>query len=494
MMILEIVTSVFLASLLWYFVRTYLERRSMPPGPFPYPLIGNLPQLGSSSDPFKKFRQKYGDIVTVTLMETTVIVNTASLAREARIDNKDVVVGISREAAYPMNIIVGSNDVVFTDYGTPYLFRKRVFKAAMHVFGAGINKAEERGGHAVKCTLEKIECLNGKPFSPKELIASAIMIQLWQWLTSQKVSFDDPVLKLLLEYGEICAQTNFVHAYFYQKIPFHSYLPTEFNRNIKRATYIKSTIYHPLFQSHMETYTPGVIRDMTDSFINAYKKEMAKETSKDIGSINDIPDLMVDVSIAGSDTTSSSMAWFILYMVLYPDIQEKIHDELDRVIAEEDLPRWQDVKNMPYLQATICEVMRRSTPVPATGSNAIRDITLGGFHVPKGTPVLFDLTQIHYDEREWPQPEEFKPERFLDDDGNFVGWNKFNSFLPFGLGRRECGGIAFAKIMLFTFAATLLHRLRFELPEGAEKPNEEPCRVLLVSSPKDFKVVARKRC
>ncbi len=235
-------------------------------------MIGNIPQLdSSSSDPFKKFRQKYGDIFTVTFTETTVILNTASLAREARIDNKDVVVGISREAVYPMNIIVGSNDVVFADYGTPYLFRKRVFKAAMHVFGAGINKAEERGGHAVKCTLEKIECLNGNPFSPKELVASAIMIQLWQWLTSQKVSFDHPVLKLLPEHGEICAQTNFLDSYFYQRIPFHSYLPTQFNRNIERATYIKSTLFHPLFQSHMETYTPGVIRDMTDSFISAYK-------------------------------------------------------------------------------------------------------------------------------------------------------------------------------------------------------------------------------
>ena len=83
-MILEIVTSLFLASLLWYFVRTYLERRSMPPGPFPYPLIGNIPQLdSSSSDPLKKFRQKYGDIFTVTLTETTVMLNSASLAREA---------------------------------------------------------------------------------------------------------------------------------------------------------------------------------------------------------------------------------------------------------------------------------------------------------------------------------------------------------------------------------------------------------------------------
>jgi hypothetical protein len=494
MMIVEIVTTLLFAWFVWFFVTTYVRRRSMPPGPFPFPLVGNIPQLDLSfTKPFKKFRQEYGDIFTLTLTEETVMVSTASLAREARLDNKDAVVGVSRESVYPFNIMVGSNDVVFSDYGTPYLFRKRVFKLAMHVFGAGINNVEERGSHAVKCTLEKIESLEGQPFSPKEIIASAILIQLWQWLTSQELSFDDPKLKLLLEYGEIMSKQDLGKSYIFQKIPFHSYLPTEFNRKVKRATDIKFMIYPPSFQFHMETYTPGVIRDMTDSFISAYEKEIAKETGKNIGSINDISELMLDVTLAGSDTTSSSMAWFILYMVLYPNVQEKIHDELDRVIGKEDLPRWQDVKNMPYLQATICEVMRKSSPVPVTGSNALRDVTLGGYHIPKGTLVILHLSQIHHDEREWLQPEEFKPERFLDVEGNFVGWNKFTSFLPFGLGRRECGGIAFAKIMLFTFASALLHRLRFELPEGAEKPNQEPLVTELVSSPRDFKVVAKKR-
>ena len=493
-MIVEILTTLFLASFVWFYVTTYLKRRSMPPGPFPYPFIGNIAQLDrSSTNPLKRFRQKYGDIFTLDLTERTVIVNTALLAREARLGNKDAVVGLLPQSVYPLDIILGSNDVVFSDYGAPFLFRKRVFKSAMHVFGAGANKAEERGSHSVKCTLKKIECMKGQPFSPKEVIASAILIQLWQWLTSQEVSLDDPIIKILLEYGDIAAKQSFLVSYIYQKIPFHSYLPTEFNRKIKRAADIKSSLFPPLFQSHMETYTPGIIRDMTDSFISAYKKEMAKETSKNIGSINDIPALMLDVTIAGSDTTSSSMAWFILYMVLYPNIQEKLHDELDRVIGKHDLPRWQDVNNMPYLQATICEVMRKSTPVAATGSNTVRDITVGGYHVPKGTFVFLDLKQIHHDEREWLQPEEFKPERFLDAEGNFVGWNKFSSFLPFGLGRRECGGIAFAKIMLFTFASTLLQRLRFELPEGAEKPNQAPDLVQLISSPRDFKVVAKKR-
>ena len=492
-MIVEVLTTLFLVWIVWYFVTTYFERRSMPPGPFPYPLIGNLPHLSPEfNKPFGNLREKYGDIFTIDLMTRTVVLNTASLAREARLGrNKDEVVGLSAETVYPLDIIL-CDDVVFADYGTPYLFRKRVFKSAMHVFGEGINQVEERGGYAVKSTLKKIDSLKGHPFSPKEVTASAILMQLWDWLTSERLTFEHPKIELLLELGALIAKQSTTRSFFHM-VPFHSYLPTEFNRNIKRAKDLISSLIPPVFQSHLESYTPGVICDMTDSFISAYKKEIAKESGKDIGCINDIQGLMLDVIFAGSDTTSSSLAWFLLCMVSYPEIQKKIHDELDQTIDIDELPRWQDVQNMPYLQATICEVMRWCTPVPLTVANVLRDITLGSYYIPKRTPVFFNLTRIHCDENEWVQPEEFRPERFLDDEGKFVGWTKHNAFLPFGLGRRECGGITFAKIMLFIFAATLLHRHSFELPEGAEKPNRESGSLGIVSSPTDFKVVARKR-
>ena len=395
-MILEI----FLVWFIWYLVTTYIERRSMPPGPFPLPLIGSMPAVLSSAKPLNKLKQKYGDIFTLDLLEKTVVVNAASLAREAKVSNKDDVAGRSTTSVYPMNVIFGRNDVGFSEYGTPYLFRKRVFKLAMHVFGSGIDKAEERGSHAVNFTLEKIKSLQDRPFSSKKLIASAIIIQLWQWLTSQQISFEDPTINLILECNEIVAKQSSTERYIYQQIPLNSYLPTKFNQNIKRAKYIKTTIYPPVFKSHMETYTPGVIRDMTDSFISAYKKEMAKETAKDIGSMDGIQNLMLDFVFGGSDSASSTMAWFLLHMVLYPKVQEKIHEELDRAVGENVSPRLQDVKNMPYLQATICEVMRRSSIVQVTSSSAIRDTTIGGFHIPKGTLVVLDLWEINHDGRE----------------------------------------------------------------------------------------------
>jgi cytochrome P450 len=493
-MFAEIATSLFVVWLAWYILTTYLVRRALPPGPFPFPWIGNLPVLLTNPiKPLRKLRQKYGDIFTMTFVTgNTVVLNTATLVREARLTRKDDVLGLLSESVYPVDIIIGPNDLVYADYGTVYLFRRKVFMSAMHVFGTGIEQAEGHVGHAVRSVLDKIESLKGQPFSPKDLAASAILVQLWEWLTSKKVPFDDPTIKSLFQFRDILIKQSWQSS-LYELLPFQSYLPTEFNRNIKRAQNIKDMIFPPEFQAHLDTYTPGVIRDMTDSFINAYEKEIAKESGKDIGSINDIPGLMLDVALAGSDTTSATVAWFILYMVLHPDIQEKIHAELDNVVGSDRLPRWQDAKSMHYLQATLCEVLRRSSPVPVARANTVRDVKLGGYQIPKGTLVIFNISEIHLDEREWSEPGKFKPERFLGADGKFVGWTAFHGFMPFSVGRRYCAGMAFAKMMMFTFTATLLHQFRIELPDGASKPSTEPPGIQIISCPKDFQVVAKKR-
>jgi cytochrome P450 len=127
------------------------------------------------------------------------------------------------------------------------------------------------------------------------------------------------------------------------------------------------------------------------------------------------------------------------------------------------------------------------------GTNAIRDTTIAGYHIPKGTFVCLNLPKVHEDNREWPEPEKFKPERFLEEDGKFVGWNKLRGFMPFGIGRRECPGQTLAKIMMFSFASILLHRYKIELPEGAEIPTTKVSTPQLVTKPNDFLVVAKPR-
>ena len=100
---------------------------------------------------------------------------------------------------------------------------------------------------------------------------------------------------------------------------------------------------------------------------------------------------MMNVVVVGSETTSTWLTWFFLYMFLYRKVQSKIHEELDEVVARDRLPNRKDAENLPYLQATLCEVGRISHLTTLVPSNTIRDITIGGYHIPKGTLVGLNL-------------------------------------------------------------------------------------------------------
>jgi cytochrome P450 len=494
-MIAEVGLSLFLVWFVRYLIITYLKRRNMPPGPFPYPFIGNAPQMMCDPVfPFAKLAEKFGDIYTLTFPSgDAIVLNSVSLIRDARLGRKDDLSGKQRESVYPQNLIFSERGFIAADFSPAYLFRKRVFVSALHLFGSGVEHASKQARKAVDLAIEEIDSKQGLPISPKNLFATSISAQVWVWLTSSEVSLNDQVIKDIIELGDIMGQTA-LFATLYQLLPMLVYLPTRFSRRLKRAQQLKKRICPPEFKAHKETFMPGVIRDITDSLISAYEKEIAKETSKDIGSIEDIPGIMLDIILAGMETTSSSMSWFMLYMILNPDMQEIIQKEIDLAVGGDRTPCWNDAENMPYLQAVLCEVQRAVSLVVLAPTTTRQDVTIAGYHIPKGTAVLANLNKAHHDEREWPEPEKFKPERFLDSGGKFVGWSKIQRFIPFGLGRRECAGQSLAKIMMVTFAANLLQRYKFESPEGAEIPTTEVIEPHLVMRPQDFEVVAKERC
>jgi cytochrome P450 len=492
-MLFEIAISLVLAWFIWS-MATCMEKRKMPPGPFPLPFVGNTVQM--LSDPhnaFKKLAKKYGDIFTFYRPAGAVVVlNNASLIREARVGRKDDLSGRNPEHMYPFGEIFGFNDLSISDYSPAYIFRRRVFKSAMHVFGSGIEDSVDRARHAVDIAIEEIDLNPEKPFCPKNILDNAILAQLWGWLSSKNEPVNGRTITSLREYLDIATELALQSPLFHL-FPFLRFFPTKFSRNIKRAQEITRAFIIPEFRAHQKTYTPDIVRDLTDAFISAYEKEIAKDTGKDIGTSEDIPSLMMDVLFGGADTTSTSLTWFILYVALHEDVQRKIHEEIDAVIGAARLPNLRDAHDMPYLQSTLCEVQRISGILPFSGSNAMHDITIDGYHIPKGTFVMINLKQAHQDEREWPEPSEFKPERFLDSNGRFVGWNKLNGFIPFGLGRRDCAGSPLAKIMMFIFASTLLHRYKIELPQDSEKPSTESPFISAVVRPKNFKVIAKQR-
>lgn len=169
---------------------------------------------------------------------------------------------------------------------------------------------------------------------------------------------------------------------------------------------------------------------------------------------------------AGTETTSNTLRWAMLYMAKYPDIQDKVHAEIDHIIGQSRQPSMDDRINMPYTYAVIHEIQRFGNIVPFTPPRvASKDTTVAGYLIPKGVMILPMLKPILDDKNEYATPDQFNPGHFLDQNENFV---KRDNFIPFSIGKRMCPGEQLARMELFLFFTSLLQRFTFQPPDGCQ--------------------------
>jgi len=175
----------------------------------------------------------------------------------------------------------------------------------------------------------------------------------------------------------------------------------------------------------------------------------------------------------------------------YPEIQEKLHAEIMDVFGDENV-RLEKRKSCHYLEATLTEVLRHASVAPVFIHKTTCDTKLSGYCIPKDTSVLLNYYAINNDDRQWDNPRQFNPERFIDSEGKFTGTIKM-SYMPFGAGRRSCSGEALAKTELFLFSAILIKTFKFETPRRFAPPDITDGRLGITFAPKAYKVVAMKR-
>nr|UPI41566.1 CYP3 [Erythropodium caribaeorum] len=493
-MFLEVCLSLTVVWFLWYMMTTYHSRRLTPPGPFPLPLIGNTHLIGSNP-PFTmdKLWETYGDVYQVKFpVGTFVIVNSFEAAREALITRKDDFAGRPIDLMYPVDIITEGKSVASADFGLKLMFRKKITKSAIRVFGDNVHVVQGRMTNAVKELLSEIEALDENPFSVKSYISSAITTQLWEWISSRQYRHGNKTLRSLVEFQEKMIYLMRQGSYF-QMLPFMKFLPTKFMRTLQEVLEMRETIFGAELEEHRRTYTTGVTRDIIDSMIASYEIEKAKTTDKDVGTVEDIKFLLLDAVVAGADTSITVVSWFILHMILDKDLQTRLQNELDDVVGRDRLPCWGDVKNLHYLQATVCEVMRHTGFLPWMPHRTIRDTSIKGYHVPKHTSVFINFYRVHRDPQEFCEPMLFDPGRFVNSDGTFKGWTAVSAFLPFGVGRRACLGQDLGKMQVLSVLSCLLYQFTFHEVESESRPSLEEGDTGSLYHPTDYKVIAKRR-
>jgi len=159
------------------------------------------------------------------------------------------------------------------------------------------------------------------------------------------------------------------------------------------------------------------------------------------------------ITFAGHDTTSTAAAFCLYFLGHHKDIQTRAYEEVMEVIGEaEDITTLQ-LKELRYLEACLKEAMRLCPPVPIIGREALEDLTIGGHHVPAGTTMLINMMLLHRDPKHFPEPEEYRPERFLTE-----GHRPPYAYVPFSAGPRNCIGQKFAWLMAKAIVAKVLRR------------------------------------
>ncbi|XP_060098797.1 cytochrome P450 2J2-like [Heteronotia binoei] len=260
-----------------------------------------------------------------------------------------------------------------------------------------------------------------------------------------------------------------------------------------RKALASADIIHSFARKEIEKHKENQSAHDPQDFIDFYLCQMRKNKNdpKSTYNENNLTQCIFDLFVAGSETTALTLQWALLLMANHPDIQEKVHKEIEDVLGSSSSFSYQRWKKLPYTNAVIHEIMRSQYiflfGVPR---ECTKDVNLFGFLIPKEATVFPDLRSVLLDPKQWEKPQEFNPNHFLDKDGKFVDRE---AFLPFGAGARVCLGEQLARIEIFIFFTTLLRVFTFQLPEGVKELSTDPI-IGITCPPRPYKLCAVPRC
>ncbi|KAK6166913.1 hypothetical protein SNE40_023514 [Patella caerulea] len=231
-------------------------------------------------------------------------------------------------------------------------------------------------------------------------------------------------------------------------------------------------------EKRRQVFDKNDIKDFIDVYLDTSAND---ESSTSTITESNTRRIILDLFFAGSDTTSTTLDWAMLFMILHPKVQKKCQEEIDSVVGDGRMIDWSDRSKMAYNEATLLEVQRLGSAVPMTLPHTTdKDTIVKGYLIPEGTLVYANLYACHRDSRYWKEPLEFKPDRFLDDSGKVQ--NPPASFVPFSTGPQICAGEPLARMELFLFFTNILQRFSVST-FGGEKPSTDGICGLSMATP-----------
>ncbi|KAG1733019.1 cytochrome P450, partial [Suillus paluster] len=440
------------------FIESRRNKPSLPPGPAPLPLVGNVLSIDTNEPwvTYTEWRATYGDLIFVRLLDQeTVVINSQHIA-EALLDKRSRIYS-DRPYLATLEPYGWTINFAFIGYGDEWRLCRRLFHQTFRPESALKFRPMQ-----LKRAREMVVNLIDEPQHYEShfatLSSSVAMSAVYDYDASAR---DDPVVQLVIK-ALVPGLTVLTpeRAMLLNAFPFLLKLPDWcWGSSIKRGARSSRDRVNEMadvpfryVQKHMAD--SSLLGQSSMVAENLQRMETQDEASKPMFETA-LRKAATTAVVASYETTSASLMVFLLAMVLYPDVQRRAQVEIDSVIGRDRLPTFEDRASLPYVEAVLRETFRWEPIVPLGVPHATSsDDTYNGYFIPKGATIVYNTWAISRDEKRYPNASRFMPERFIDVNGALT--NDDPAEYIFGLGRRICAGRSTADASVWSAIVTML--------------------------------------
>ncbi|XP_023564495.1 cytochrome P450 2A13-like isoform X2 [Octodon degus] len=403
----------------------------LPPGPIPLPFIGNYLQLNTKK-------------MYICLMKVS----------------PDKGMGGMWWTCFPLT----TAGVTFSN-GERSKQLRRFSIATLRDFGVGKRSVEERIKEEAGYLVQAFQATRGAFIDPTFYLSKSVSNIINSIVFGDRFDYEDNEFLSLLQMTTvvkkfIASPLGQLYEIFYSVM---KYLPGPQQKAFQGMQQLENYMIKKVEQNQ-RTLDPNAPRDFIDSFLIRIQQE--KKNPNTEFHMKNLVMTILSLFFAGTETVSSTLRFGLLLFAKHPDVEAKVREEIDRVIGRNRQPQFEDRMKMPYTEAVIHEIQRFANFAPMGIPRRItKDTTLRDFFIPKGTEVFPMLGSVLTDCNFFSNPEEFNPQHFLDEKGQF---KKSDGFIPFSIGKRNCFGEGLTRMELFLFFTIIIQNFRFKSSPAPE--------------------------
>jgi cytochrome P450 len=470
----------------------------LPPGPRPWPVIGNFNLIGALPHrSIHELSKKYGELMHLRFGSYSVVVASSAEMAKLFLKTHDLLFLDRPRTAAGKHTTYNYADITWSPYGAYWRHARRICATQLfspsrlasfeHIRTDEVRSlvrglfAASASGRAVRLNKDHLSTLSMNVITRmvlgKRLFDGGEKENVAEGPVSSLADFKWMMDELLLVNGVLNIG---------DWIPWLDWLDLQgYVRRMKRIGKRFSEFIEYILDEHGERRRREgesfVERDMVDVLM-----QLADDPTFEvqIGRVG-VKAFTQDLIVGGSESTAVTVEWAISELLRKPSIFAMATEELDRVVGHGRWVTEKDIAHLPYIEAIVKETMRLHPIVPLLIPRVTReDVSIAGYDIPKGTCVLINVWTIGKDPALWDAPEEFRPERFVGSKIDVKGQDF--ELLPFGSGRRMCPGYNLGLKEIQLSLANLLHGFAWRLPESVAKEDLSMDEVFGLSTTRKF--------